>query len=193
MNFPYSYKRKRSKVGLYPIHYKVGQGIGLYTSWAILAITNHVIVKIAAERVGLHGFEDYLVLGDDVIIANRIVSQEYKLIMTSLGVDISISKRVVPGPHSSDGGEFASRLVKGDWDYSPLPVGLLLRNDTHNKLRFVMEVIRRYEASLEPLRQGEASMRGLEVDTIINLTFRGKKMKIGDACELFSFYFPLVK
>jgi hypothetical protein len=79
--------------------------MGAYSSWAMLALTHHVIVKLASLRVGIKDFKDYSVLGDDIIICNDDVSSAYLSIMETLGVSINLSKSVI----SSDIAEFAKR------------------------------------------------------------------------------------
>jgi len=69
----------------------------------MLALTHHVIVRIAALRSGYKNFSDYCILGDDVVIANDKVALEYTSLMSSLGVLINPSKSV----ESSDFMEFA--------------------------------------------------------------------------------------
>jgi hypothetical protein len=88
--------------------YAVGQPMGALSSWAMLALTHHVIVQVAALRSGHIGwFEDYAVLGDDVVIANKQIADSYLVLMKLLGVDINLSKSLV----SSDGVcEFAKKL-----------------------------------------------------------------------------------
>jgi hypothetical protein len=88
--------------------YAVGQPMGALSSWAMLALTHHVIVQVAALRSGHIGwFEDYAVLGDDVVIANKQIADSYLVLMKLLGVEINLSKSLV----SSDGVcEFAKKL-----------------------------------------------------------------------------------
>jgi len=72
-----------------------------------------MIVQISALRTGHKGwFEDYAVLGDDIVIADKTVAQSYLFIMEILGVDINLSKSV----QSSIGAcEFAKKLIiRGD-------------------------------------------------------------------------------
>jgi len=49
-------------------------------------------------EVGLPNFQDYIILGDDVSIAHARVAEKYKSLILSLGVEISLSKRVIPTP-----------------------------------------------------------------------------------------------
>lgn len=98
--------------------YAVGQPMGALSSWALLAISHHAIVQIAALRVGFKSwFEDYAVLGDDIVIANENVAKAYLVIMEQLGVEINLSKSVVS---SSNSCEFAKKLYINGIDMSPL-------------------------------------------------------------------------
>lgn len=98
--------------------------MGALSSWAMLALTHHVIVRVAANRVGLNHFTHYALLGDDIVIANRMVAISYHTIMTeTLGVDINLSKSLV----SADSFEFAKRLVTLEGEVTPAgPANLLL-------------------------------------------------------------------
>lgn len=94
----------------------------------MLGITNHILVRLAANRCGYSEFSDYLVLGDDIIIFSKEVAQEYQSIITKIGVQISLSKCVVPSEEPQMyGAEFASRLFVDGKEISPLPVGLIIK------------------------------------------------------------------
>nr|WPJ73117.1 RNA-dependent RNA polymerase [Valsa mali mitovirus 1] len=111
----------KSSIGF--IKYSVGQPMGAYTSFAMLAITHHVIVQVAAQRAGVSGlFREYCLLGDDIVIAHDAVALEYQNLMSLLGLDIQVSKSVI----SSKFTEFAKRLKGKNLDYSPVGAGLLL-------------------------------------------------------------------
>jgi len=71
--------------------YEFGRPMGAYSSWAMLALTHHELVRVAAVRAGLTGFSDYAVLGDDIVITNDAVASEYLKIMKYLGVSINLS------------------------------------------------------------------------------------------------------
>lgn len=92
--------------------------MGCLSSFNMLGLTHHVIVQIAAHRVGLTGwFEDYALLGDDIVIGDSLVAASYSNIMFTLGLDINPSKSLV----SSIGVcEFAKRLVSHEDEYSPI-------------------------------------------------------------------------
>lgn len=61
----------------------------------MLALTHHVIVKYASIKIGVRDFKDYCVLGDDIVIANDAVAQEYINLMDSLGLSINLTKSVI--------------------------------------------------------------------------------------------------
>jgi len=103
--------------------YSVGQPMGAYSSWAMLALTHHVIVRIAALNCGIKNFEDYVILGDDIVIANDDVAREYSNLMKSLGVSINMSKSIV----STRFCEFAKRWVGDGINITPIGPGLTLR------------------------------------------------------------------
>jgi hypothetical protein len=120
---PYGLPRKAVKyrrLGTDRVWYAVGQPMGALSSWALLALTHHAIVQLAASRVypEMSGwFLLYAVLGDDVVIANRPVAKEYLRIMGSLGVEISSAKSLVSCTSSL---EFAKRTFIRGQDCSPI-------------------------------------------------------------------------
>jgi len=82
--------------------------MGALSSWAMLALTHHFIVQLAAFRAGKKiWFGGYMVLGDDIVIFDKDVAHEYLIIMKDLGVDINLSKSLV----SKDTFEFAKRVI----------------------------------------------------------------------------------
>jgi hypothetical protein len=78
-------------------------------------------VQYSAHLTGHVGwFEDYCVLGDDIVIADTAVGERYLKVMTALGVEINLSKSL----QSSKGVfEFAKRIATPTEEYSPLPWG----------------------------------------------------------------------
>jgi len=112
------------QTGGLPLLYGAGQPMGAYSSWAILALTHHVLVQVAAARAGWkEWFPFYALLGDDVVIAHEGVANEYYSLITHLGVEINLSKSII-----SEGGliEFAKRLESPFVDYSPVSAKGLL-------------------------------------------------------------------
>jgi hypothetical protein len=131
------------------IRYAVGQPMGALTSWAMLALTHHAIVQMAAELSGrVSGdswFEDYALLGDDIVIADRLVADTYLKIMAGLGVGIQLSKSV----HDSSGRgvlEFAKRIFYGGNSVGPL--ALLEVLSAAGSLPAWLELVGKYSLSL---------------------------------------------
>jgi hypothetical protein len=66
--------------------------MGAYSSFAILALANHVIVQLAMIDSGINYLPStgqYAVLGDDVAINSDKVGRNYSDLMTSLGVEVN--------------------------------------------------------------------------------------------------------
>jgi len=91
LRYPYEFKGKQYL-------YEVGQPMGAYSSFAMLALTNHVIMHSALVDAGISLQKDdngnripiYAILGDDVAIASRKLAESYnKLMNTILGVVIN--------------------------------------------------------------------------------------------------------
>lgn len=107
-------------LGLRAIRYAVGQPMGAYSSWAMLALVHHAIVQLAARRAGvLRWFELYAILGDDVVIGDRNVAAEYVKIMKEIGVKIGFNKSIVSDNLSL---EFAKRFFYKGEEVTPLPL-----------------------------------------------------------------------
>jgi len=88
------------------IKYGCGQPMGAYSSWAVFALSHHIIVRVAALRAGYSSkWSNYALLGDDIVLTNPKVAQEYRAIMGSLGVLINDDKTHI----SLDMYEFAKR------------------------------------------------------------------------------------
>jgi hypothetical protein len=92
-------------------NYNTGQPMGLYSSWPLLALVHHCIVQMSALRIGLRGFKEYRILGDDIVIRHDNVAAQYQETLSQLGVGLSKQKSLI----SKDTFEFAKRLFyKGE-------------------------------------------------------------------------------
>jgi hypothetical protein len=116
---------KSYNLGFHSVVYAVGQPMGALSSWALLALTHHALVQMAAFEVHkLSGwFLNYAILGDDVVIADRLVAQKYLSIMKEIGVDISLAKSLVSNTSSL---EFAKRTWVGGRDVTPVSLAEML-------------------------------------------------------------------
>jgi len=90
----------------------------------MLALSHHILVQIAAGRVGwVTWFPHYAIIGDDVVIADKAVATAYLALMDYLGVVINHSKSICGG-HMY---EFAKKIVSVTLgDLSPLGAGVIL-------------------------------------------------------------------
>lgn len=67
------------------------------------------MVQCATRRAGFRlVFEDYALLGDDLVIANKAVADEYLVISKDLGVEINLDKSLISRDSVC---EFAKRLM----------------------------------------------------------------------------------
>jgi hypothetical protein len=105
------------------VRYSTGQPMGALTSWASMALVHHALVLFSAVQAGVvtiqtaFTFVDYMVLGDDVVIANKAVAESYVTIMKDLRVPLSLAKS-----HVSDLGmfNFANQTFVKDVNVSPV-------------------------------------------------------------------------
>jgi hypothetical protein len=107
-NRKFSFEKRNLKYG-------VGQPMGAYASFPFLALTNHVMVHLAALRAGIYSnmtknyfFSEYAIVGDDVVICNSKVAREYYKVLESFDIPISTQK-CVSGVGTF---EFCHRIVR---------------------------------------------------------------------------------
>jgi len=98
--------------------------MGTKSSFVMLGLLHHVLVQIAANRVGQTPFKDYVIVGDDIVINSPSVAISYKELINDIGVDINDNKSIVPHYADCRGAEFCSKLCINGIDASPLPVKL---------------------------------------------------------------------
>lgn len=99
------------------VKYATGQPMGAYSSWAMLNLFHHLFIQACALKIGKPFFKDYVVLGDDVVIACDTVAKEYFTQMETLGVEISFNKSYT----SNRGYEFAKRVYLCGEEISGFP------------------------------------------------------------------------
>jgi len=101
------------------VRYATGQPMGALSSWAMLAVTHHIMVRIASIRAGYtaNNFDRYLVLGDDLVIADERVANNYLLLAKEWDIGINLSKSVLSRNGSF---EFAKRFFYKGNDVSGL-------------------------------------------------------------------------
>lgn len=82
------------------VSFIAGQPPGYYGSWALFSLSHHFIVWLAAEwkLSSKAPFTRYAVLGDDVVIADPVVTGKYRELLDRMGVSISESKSKISSP-----------------------------------------------------------------------------------------------
>jgi hypothetical protein len=81
------------------------------------------LIRLAARRIGIVKFCDYIVLGDDVVIFSKDVADSYKSVLTEIGVKIDPVDSFYSETYHSL--EFAKRLFRYGREVSPLPLRLM--------------------------------------------------------------------
>ena len=70
--------------------------MGYLSSWSAMAVSHHHLVYWAALKAGkLKGnkpFNNYAIIGDDIVIANSDVAIEYHKILNLLGIEFNENK-----------------------------------------------------------------------------------------------------
>ncbi|QIS79099.1 putative RNA-dependent RNA polymerase [Rhizoctonia solani mitovirus 39] len=160
------------------VRYSVGQPMGAKSSFPMLALTHHLIVMEAANRALVSNFKDYVVLGDDIVIANRAVADKYSAIMKELGMELSKNKSIwaETGTRQFSIAEICRRLFMDGSEVSALPVRLIANaidfNHTIYQLQDEMdkrsqildrEKYKYFLASLITNRQGLEMISGLNL------------------------------
>jgi hypothetical protein len=114
----------------------------------MLALTHHILVAIAAQRVGfpIGTFTSYALLGDDIVIANGQVARSYLALMKEIGVDISVSKSLISRKGVL---EFAKRFIVKGVDCSPVSLREILTSI--ETLQGRVELAKKYNLTLSCL------------------------------------------
>lgn len=101
------------------VSYGCGQPMGCLSSWAMLAVTHHFILQHCAFLA--HGYQhwntDYEILGDDLVIFDKKIYDEYIRLMVHLDVGTNPSKSLV-SENLLETFEFAKRTSVRSTDVS---------------------------------------------------------------------------
>jgi hypothetical protein len=129
------------------VKYEVGQPMGAYSSWAVFALSHHIIVQYAAYLIGEYPTKKYILLGDDIVIGGDLLAKTYKEVIGALGVGISEHKTHV----SINTYEFAKRWFRNNIEVSGLQVNAFM--ETWKSYPLLFQTIRTYyERGLFPKR-----------------------------------------
>jgi hypothetical protein len=122
------------------IRYGTGQPMGAKSSFVVFDLTHHALVQLAASKAGFKGnFGSYVVIGDDITIADAKVAGAYKELMEGLNVKISLEKSLVHTDGYLPAGEMAKRLFISGIELSSIPIKLLARLPKSGKLGILVQ------------------------------------------------------
>ncbi|PKA62720.1 putative mitochondrial protein [Apostasia shenzhenica] len=106
--------------------YVAGQPLGYRSSWPLFSLTHHLVVWICAEQVYPgRRFDRYALLGDDIVITDKRVAENYEAVLKELQVSISKGKSLIS---HSGAAEFSKRFFVQNLtvDLSPITLKALL-------------------------------------------------------------------
>lgn len=92
---PYMIRKNEYNIEQGHVFYETGQPMGALSSWAMLATTHHFILQVCARRAYpdiSSWYSRYEILGDDLVIFDNKVYQEYISMMDLLKVGTNPSK-----------------------------------------------------------------------------------------------------
>lgn len=102
-------------------------------------MAHHLVVFTAARNLNIKEFSNYVILGDDIVIADDRVAEEYRRILDTIGVPISEAKS-----HTShEVFEFAKRWFLNGTEVTPFPYHGLL--EVWKKFYLLLEFFRMVE------------------------------------------------
>jgi hypothetical protein len=109
------------------IYYRTGNPMGAYSSWATFALAHHFFIWLSCQKTNVSWKRTpYMLLGDDIVIADDKVAHAYKLLLKQWDIPYSEAKT-----HQSPiGYEFAKQVVVSGKNVSPFPYLLFMREDT---------------------------------------------------------------
>jgi hypothetical protein len=158
-------KPGRTKV----VTWGVGQPMGLYASWPLMALAHHLLVQFSYWRTSKGRkskdvFRDYVICGDDIVIGSKSVAESYLKVVKTLGMKVNLTKSHISGGKTwiDPVSEFAKITIwKGkplfpirpnmvlrsmqDWRYAvPLILELSQLDGWKPKLSFFKKIVIRY-------------------------------------------------
>jgi len=113
------------------INYSVGNPMGFYSSWASFTLAHHFLVFHCCQKLGIQwSSAPYTMIGDDIVIADPGLGEEYLALVKSLGIGVSSQKT----HKSRDFYEFAKRLFYKGREITPFPISALKESSKRSYL-----------------------------------------------------------
>jgi len=145
------------------VSYAVGNPMGFYSSWSSFALTHHYLLFYCCKILGKDWKSSkYVLLGDDIVIADKELASAYKEVITSLGVEFSTLKTY----ESKHFFEFAKRLWFKGAEISPFPMSAL--QECGKKYYLLLELFRSLEGKGWSLPNGPAWAVGQYMGEILS-------------------------
>jgi hypothetical protein len=110
------------------IYYNTGNPMGAYSSFATFAVAHHFFIWLSCQKANVEWSRcPYMLLGDDVVIANDKVALAYKHLLVQWDIPYSEAKT----HQSKVGYEFAKQVVTHNMNVSPFPLSALYERRNH--------------------------------------------------------------
>lgn len=107
------------------VTYNCGQPMGAYGSWPLCSLAHHLVVEYCGRNIK-DIKSKYKMIGDDIIICDEILSQEYIKVMDALNVSINYNKTVTsPMNAKHSAAEVAKQLFLNGEVLTPVTPGLM--------------------------------------------------------------------
>jgi len=123
------------------IRYAVGQPMGVKSSFPMLALIHHAIVQLAAIEAKVERYSNYVILGDDNVHNNKAVSERYRLLMNSIGVEINNSKSVLQATGMLPAAEICKRVFINGKELTSIPVKALVKTVRFGHLSSTLQTL----------------------------------------------------
>jgi hypothetical protein len=118
VGYPFDYKGRK-------IFYRTGNPMGAYSSWSIFTLCHHFMVYLASKEANIPWSDcPYMLLGDDIVIADDKVADNYRALLERFDIPFSKEKSH-QSPYLF---EFAKRFVHDGTEISPFPLNGLFEN-----------------------------------------------------------------
>jgi hypothetical protein len=129
------------------VSYKVGQPMGLLSSWAALNMSHHMVLRYLSNRYKTS--REYIVLGDDIVIADKNLADRYVEYMTKLGVSINRSKSLICEEGKPFSAEFARNIIRDGRSVGCVSPNILYELLANNNNAMVFEFLRELKEKYE--------------------------------------------